>query len=309
MLTITRNDLSKPKRLKKDSLVLFLMAIPLMLLVVAFSYVPLFGWSYAFFNYQPGIHLADTQFKGFDSFLKLLADRQVVPVLINTLAMAFLGILTSPLPVILAILINEVRNKPFKRVFQTVSTLPYFISWVIVFALSFSMFSSDGLVNSLLNFLHISDRPVNILGNLDLTWFFQLALQIWKGTGWGAIIYLAAIAGIDEELYDAAKVDGAGRFRKILHITVPGVASTFLVLLLLSISNILSVGFDQFLVFYNGLVADKITVLDIYVYRLGLVINDYSYSTAVGILKTLVSIILLFSVNGISKRIRGESLV
>jgi ABC-type polysaccharide transport system permease subunit len=222
---------------------------------------------------------------------------------------AFLGFLSSPLPVILAIFLNEVRNQPFKRIFQTVSTLPNYISWVIVFSLSFSMFSSDGVINSLLSLLHISDTPLNVMGNLDFTWYFQTLLGIWKGTGWGAIIYLAAISGIDDELYDAAKVDGAGRFRSIIHITVPGITPTFLVLLLLSVSNILSVGFDQFLVFYNGLVADKITVLDVYVYRLGLVTNDYPYSTAVGILKTLISIILLFTVNNISKRIRGESLV
>ena len=138
---------------------------------------------------------------------------------------------------------------------------------------------------------------------------FQTILNVWKVLGWNAIIYFAAIAGIDSELYDAASVDGAGRFHKILHITVPGISSTFFVLLLLQVSNMLSLGIDQYLAFYNSMVADKILVLDLYVYRLGLITQDYSYATAVGIFKSLVSIILLFSVNGISKKLRGESLV
>lgn len=292
-----------------DRLALLLMAIPFIALVFAFSYVPLFGWIYAFFDYTPGIPLYRSEFTGLKSLIKLLTDRDLLEVIVNTLALSFLGLLCSPVPVIFAILLNEIKNRPFKKIVQTITTLPNFISWVIIFSLSFFMFSSEGVLNQLLDKMKLIERPLNILGNEKIVWFFQTALGLWKGTGWGAIIYLAAIAGIDSELFDSARIDGAGRFRVIMHITVPCIIPTYLVLLLLSISNLLSVGFEQYLVFYNGLVADKITVLDLYVYRLGLLISDYSYATAVGIFKTVVSIILLFTVNEISRRLRGDSLI
>lgn len=294
---------------KKERMALLLMALPFMALVVAFYYVPLFGWTYAFFDYTPGVSLFETQFIGLKNFIMMFSDITFLPVMRNTLIFSLLGLLISPIPVILAILLNEVRNRPFKKAFQTITTLPNFVSWIIVYSLAFCLFSSDGMVNQLLLKLNLVKDPVNILGNASIVYFFQTILMIWKYTGWNAIIYLAAITGIDNELYDAAKVDGAGRFKTMLHITVPGIIPTFLVLLLLSISNILSVGFEQFLVFYNGSVGDFITVLDIYVYKLGIAMGDYSYATAVGILKTLISIGMLFSVNMISKKARGESLV
>jgi len=223
--------------------------------------------------------------------------------------MSFLQILSSPLPIIFAILLSELPFNRFKRVVQTITTLPNFVSWVIVFALAFAIFSNEGLWNTFFTGLGWLQQPVNVLGNEDITWVFQTLLVIWKSLGWNAIIYLAAIAGIDSELYDAASVDGAGRFSRIMHITVPGILPTFIVLLLLSASNLLSVGFEQYLVFYNPMVADKIEVIDYYVYRMGLVAQDYSFTTAVGIMKTLVSLLLLFSINTLAKRIRGESII
>ena len=297
------------RRFKKDGMKLLLLALPFVALVIAFYYVPLFGWTYAFVNYKPGFAFSRMPWNNFSSFLKLISDREIGGVMVNTLAMAFLNLLISPLQVVLALLLNEVRNRHFKRAFQTVSTLPNFIGWVIIFSLSFGMFSSEGMLNQLLKMLNITDKPVNVLGNASIVWYLQTGLNIWKYTGWGAIVYLAAIAGIDPEIYDAAKVDGAGRFKTILHITVPGILPTFLVITLLTVSNMLNVGFEQYLVFYNGMVAERITVLDLYVYRLGLIIHDYSYATAVGMMKTLVSVILLFTVNGFAKKVRGESLI
>ena len=218
-------------------------------------------------------------------------------------------LICSPLPAVFAIFLSELKSTKFKKIVQTITTIPNFISWVIIYALAFALFSTDGVVNNVLIGVGILQEPSNLLGNRDATWFLQTALNIWKTLGWNAIIYFAAIAGIDGELYDAASVDGAGRFQKILHITIPGITSTFFVLLLLQISNILALGIDQYLAFYNSMVADKITVLDLYVYRLGLVTQDYSYATAVGILKSVISIVLLFSANGLSKKIRGQSLI
>lgn len=295
---------------KKERFVLTLMAVPFIIYVFAFSYVPLMGWILAFFDYKPGLSLWDCDFGGLYYFKIIFDDwEKVWSVLKNTLAMGAMLLICSPLPAVFAIFLSELKSTKFKKIVQTVTTIPNFISWVIIYALAFALFSTDGVVNNVLIGVGILQEPSNLLGNRDATWFLQTALNIWKTLGWNAIIYFAAIAGIDGELYDAASVDGAGRFQKILHITIPGITSTFFVLLLLQISNILALGIDQYLAFYNSMVADKITVLDLYVYRLGLVTQDYSYATAVGILKSVISIVLLFSANGLSKKIRGQSLI
>ncbi|MDN4617872.1 ABC transporter permease subunit [Paenibacillus sp. PsM32] len=299
----------KRRKYNADGIRLLLMTIPFLLFVIAFSYVPLFGWVYAFFDYKPGIPLSQTAFVGLEHFREMLHDRDMGRVMINTLALSVLSILFAPLPLVLAIMVSEVRNGFFKRLIQTTTTLPNYISWIIVFSLAFSMFSSEGAINTAIDRLGLSDTPLNVLGNADHVWLVQTLLLIWKTIGWNAIIYLAAIVGIDGEQYDAARIDGAGRLRSIWYITIPNIMPTFIVLLLLAVSNLLSAGFEQYLVFNNIMVADKIEVLDLYVYRLGLVTNDYPYSTAVGMFKSVISIALLFMINSLSKRVRGESII
>ncbi len=297
---------------KKKSATLLVLALPFLLLILAFSYVPLFGWIYAFFDYKPGVPLQRTPFVGL-YFFRLLFEEggaDFVRVLTNTFAMGLLGIALTPLPVVLALLLNEVRSTWFKRFIQTTTTLPNFVSWIIVYSLGMTMFSSEGVVNSVLMRAGLISEPLSILGNQSIVWVFQALLGAWKGLGWGAIIYLAAMAGIDQELYDAAKVDGAGRLARILHVTLPGIAPTYIVLLLLQVSGILSAGgLDQYLVFFNPQVADRIETLDYYVYRLGVAHADYAYSTAIGIMKTGVSVALLFGVNELARRLRGERIV
>jgi putative aldouronate transport system permease protein len=298
----------KKKRFNLSRLSLFAMILPLIILVFAFNYIPLFGWIYAFYNFKPGIALSDSTFVGLKFFRLAFEDKdELLRVLGNTLALSFLTILTSPLSAIFAILLNEVKHKRFKKIIQTLTTLPNFISMIIVFSLATFMFSSNGLLNEILLNFHWIKEPTNVLANQNATWWFQTAVTIWKGLGLGAIIYLAAIAGIDTELYDAAKVDGAGRFQRILSITVPGIMPTFFVLTLLNIAGMLNNGFEQYFVFNNSLVADKIETLDIFVYRIGIATGDVSFGTAIGIAKSLVSIILLFSVNALSKKVRGQS--
>ena len=295
---------------KKERLTITLLAVPFILFVIAFFYVPLCGWILAFINYKPGLNIFQCDFVGLYYFKLIFKEwNKFSQVLTNTLAISFLSILCAPLPAIFAIFLSELKGVRFKKVVQTITTIPNFVSWIIVYALAYALFSSDGVVNHLLLSAGAVDKATNLLGNSDAVWFFQTFLLVWKTIGWNAIIYFAAIAGIDNELYDAASVDGAGRFQKILHVTVPGISSTFFVLLLLQISNLLTQGVDQYLAFYNSMVADKINVLDLYVYRLGLVTQDYSYATAVGIFKSVISIILLMSANGLSKKIRGESLI
>lgn len=296
----------KARSITKQNVVPFLYALPFVGFLFLFAYLPLFGWVYAFFDYKPGLPLFDSPYVGF-KYLAMMFNEwsQVGRVLTNTLVLSLMGLLLTPLPAIFAVLLNEVRGSRFRRVVQTITTLPNFISWIIVFGLFFSLFSMEGMVTRLLTDLGWISPTQNILGDSDLAWFLQVALGVWKTLGWSAIIYLAAIVGIDQELYDAASVDGAGRWGKIWHITVPGIAPTYLVLLLLSISGMLSNGFDQFFVFTNPLVSDRLQVLDVYLYDIGIRMGNYSYSTALGIWKTLISIALLMTANFVSKKLRG----
>lgn len=303
------NAEKKNKKIGRDSVYLFALTIPFILLMLIFNYFPVYGWIYSFFDYKPGIPLSMTPFVGLRYYVELFTSSgDVVNALVNTLAMNFLGILVSPLPIIFAIMMNEIPSARFRKFVQTFTTLPNFISWVLVYSIVFALFSTEGLVNTMAGKLGLSSVG-NPLGNESITWFFQTALAIWKSLGWNTIIYLAAIAGIDPALYEATKVDGAGRFRTIWHITIPGIAPTYFVLLLLNVSNMLSSSFDQYFVFYNPMVANKIEVLDYFIYRMGIMVNNYPLATAIGLFKTIVSVILLFTVNRISKSVRGETLI
>ena len=300
----------KPFKLNRTRLMLTLMALPFVAFVFMFSYVPLHGWIYSLYEYVPGIPLFKNRFIGLDNFAYILKDmNNIRRVLSNTFIFYFLGLLTSVIPVILSILLTECKSVRFKKLVQTTTTLPNFISWVIVFSLAFNIFYSDGLLNRFLMFFGFISEPILLLANRDAVYVFQTLLGVWKGAGWGAIIYLAAIAGIDQELYEAVAIDGAGRWGRIRHITLPGIVPTLIVLLLLQVSNLLSVGLEQYLVFSNNMVQRNIEVLDFYVFRVGLQNRDYSYAIAIGMLKTIISIALLFSVNGLSKKLRGDTII
>lgn len=290
-----------------------LLAVPFLIYVFAFSYVPLVGWISSVFDYKIGQKFLDfgsMVFVGLGNFQKLFTERsEVLRVLRNTLALSALGLLATPVPVVFAIMFNEIKNSKFKKIVQTATTLPNFISWIIVYGVAFAFFSVNGFVSVLMQKIGIQPPVMGILGDVDHTWVLQWILGIWKSFGWSAIIYIAAITGIDSELYDAAKVDGANKIQSILHITIPGIMPTYVVMFLLAVSNILSNGFDQYFMFYNPMVADKIEVLDYYVYKVGFYINDYSYSITLGMLKSILGIVLLFTANALSKKIRGESIV
>lgn len=297
------------KRKMPEGKKFFLASIPFLIFVFAFAYIPLMGWAYAFFDYRPGMSLFDCNFVGLKTFSKIWLNRaELFRIMRNTLVMSGICIMTMPLAVIFAIMLNEIKNSKFRKLVQTTTTLPNFISWIVVFTLAFAMFSTDGMVAGILRKLGM-ETTMNLLGDNKHTWAFQWALATWKSLGWSAIIYIATIAGIDSELYDAAHVDGANRMQTIRHITIPGLYSTFFVQLLLAISNMLSNGFEQYFVFYNPLTADKIEVLDYYVYKIGVLTNDYPQSVALGMCKTIISVILLFSANRLSKKVRGESIV
>lgn len=302
----------KPRRrINKHYLQLLCMAIPCVIFIVVFSYVPLFGWIYAFFDYKPGLSLAQCNFVGLKYFkLALSGGKELVRTLRNTLVLSGLGLLTTPLPIIFAIMLSEVRSKKFSRLVQTVTTLPNFISWILVFSITYVFCSvDDGLINNVLLRFKLIDQPINYLARADLVWPLQTFLSVWKSMGWTAIIYLAAIAGIDPGLYEAAQVDGANRLQCIWHVTVPCILPTYVVMLLMAVSNILSNGFDQYWMFYNPLLRNQIQVLDVYTYRIGIEQYQFSYSTALGMFKTLISVVLLFIANTTAKKIRGNGIL
>ena len=296
---------------KKISIKLFLYVLPALILIFLFNYFSIWGWSYAFFNYRPGKNLLDCEFIGLDNFFILFGNkimrRNLFRVLKNTFGMHMLGYLFTPLPMIFAIFLSELRSTRFKKVVQTITTLPHFIGWVIVYSLATSLFSTNGLVNNLAMEWGAFSEPVNFLASDKRVWITQVLIQQWKSVGWNAIIYFAAIAGVDQELYEAAMVDGAGKLRRIWYITVPHLIPTYFTLLIMSIGNFLNTGYDQYMTFQNALNKDYIEVLDLYVYNLGIGSGQISYGVAVGIMKSAVAFILFSLANIFSKKVRGES--
>lgn len=308
---------SKPKNLERkknsEGKVLFLCIVPFLILVFIFSYFPLHGWIYSLYDYKPALGLAKSEFVGLQWFRLLVSSPtqvdQIVQVLKNTFAMSFLGIATSLFPVFFAIFLNEIKAKWFKNMVQTLTTLPNFISWVLVYTIAFSLFSTTGLVNTLLQEYNLIDDAIKFLDSGNHTWLMMTLWNLWKGLGWGAIMYLAGISGIDPELYESARIDGANRFQLMRYITFPALMPTYLVMLMLSIANLLNNGMEQYYVFQNAFNKNTIQVLDLYVYNLGMGGNSLSMATAISMLKSLISVVLLALVNGASKKIRGESII
>ncbi|MBP3655076.1 MAG: sugar ABC transporter permease [Clostridia bacterium] len=291
--------------------------LPFLVAVFLFSYLPLYGWSYAFYNYKFGVPMSEQEFVGLKWFTEMFTNpghrENIIRVLKNTFGMSGLNLLTSWLPMVFAIFLNEVNNVRFKKFVQIFTTLPNFISWALVFSFAMCLFAMDtGIFSKFMLAIGAIDQPVAWLNSGEHIWLKMWAWNTWKGLGWGAIMYLAAIAGIDQEQYEAAKVDGANRWQTMRHITLPGLLPTFFVLLMLSISNILNNGMDQYMVFQNSMNKNTIEVLDLYVYNITIASKGttlYSFATAIGILKTLVSVTLLFSANFASKKLRGESIM
>lgn len=292
---------------------LFLLILPLIILTFVFSYLPLYGWVYSMFDFRPPRALSNSEFVGTRWFVSLFENatkrRLLFNIMRNTFVMSGLSILTSWLPMLFAIFLSELKFKWFKKTVQTLTTLPNFISWILVYSLAFSLFASDGMLNNLLLSLGVIDTPKLFLQDGKHIWLTMWLWSTWKGLGWGAILYLAAISGIDQEMFEAARVDGATRIKLIIHITIPCLLPTFFVLLMLSVANFLNNGMEQFFVFQNAFNKDNIQVLDLYIYNLAMGSGSYSLATAISIMKSLVSVTLLFFINWLSKKFRGESIV
>lgn len=290
----------------------FLYIVPFLILVAIFSYYPLYGWVYAFFDYKPPATLADSPFVGFKWFVYMVGNevriKDTLMVLRNTFVMSGISLLFSWVPLIFAVFLNEIKWTPFKKFVQTVTTLPNFISWVLVFAFAFSLLGNNGAINQSLISLGLRERPIDYLKSTDHIWFRMWLWLTWKNAGWTAIMYIAAITGIDEQMIEAAKVDGANRLQIIWNITLPSILPTYFVIVMLNIASFLSNGMEQYYVFQNSFNKDYIQVLDLYVYNLKST-GAYSLSTAISILKSFVSLLLLAFANKLSKWIRGEGFV
>jgi len=298
------------KVLKKQKYLIF-MSLPFVIWLFIFKYIPLWGWTMAFQKYMPGRSFFEQEWVGFEYFIKMFQDSTFYLVLRNTIAMSLLSLIFGfTLPIVLAILINEIQANKFKRVVQTISYLPHFVSWVIVASLFSKMLSiDDGLVNNVLLSLGLIDKPIAFMGEPKLFWGIITFADVWKEIGWNSIIFLAAIAGISPDLYESAMVDGASRLRRIWHITLPGILPTVMVILIMTMGNLINIGFEKQYLMRTSLVRDYSDVLDLYILDYGISAGRWAFGTAAGIFKSVVSIILLFSANTISKKTMGVKIV
>ncbi|WP_270170640.1 ABC transporter permease [Paenibacillus sp. SYP-B4298] len=290
---------------------LYFMSLPFVIWTFVFHYLPLWGWTMAFQRYRPNRPFWEQEWVGLDHFRTLFSDDMFYLVLRNTLAMSFMGLIAGfTIPILFAIMVNEIRGMVFKRFAQTVSYLPHFVSWVVVAGIISKMLSTDnGAVNELLMWLGIIKEPVQFMAKGEWFWGIVTAADVWKETGWNAIIYLAAISGIGPELYEAAKVDGASRLRQIWHITLPGIRTTIIILLIMSIGHLISIGFEKQFLLGNNLVSDYSQVLDLYALNYGISMGRFSFGTAINMFNSIVSLFLLFTANGIFKRLTKESIM
>lgn len=290
---------------------LIVMSVPFLLFALVFSYGPLWGWLMAFQNYKPGKSFFDQTWIGLDNFKFLFSDPDFYRVLRNTLAMSIINItLGFIFAIILALLLNEIKSKYFKRTVQTISYLPHFLSWIIVTGLVTQVLSTEnGIINTILMNLNLIKEPILFLGEPKYFWGIVGATNVWKEVGWNTIIYLAAMTAIDPGLYEAAAIDGAGRFKKMLHVTLPGIKATFFILLIMTIGHVLEAGFDMQYMLGNGLIREVSETIDIYVLRYGMNLNNFSLATAAGMFKSVIGITLILGANKFAKKMGEERLI
>lgn len=310
-LTPTDNESKFKAFLRKCSnqKALLAMTLPFLVWLIIFKYVPIWGWTMAFQDFKPARPFIEQEWIGFDHFKFLFLDDHFLRVLRNTIAQSAINLVLGFVTAIgLAILINEVRNVGFKRVVQTISYLPHFLSWVVAASIVSFTLSFDGIINDLLLRFNIINESVLWLGVGKYFWGILGAAETWKNVGWNAIIYLAAIAMIDQEQYEAAIIDGASRLQRIRYITLPGMSTVIVILLIMNLGYILESGFEPQYLLGNPLNVEYSENIDIFVLKYGISMGNFSLATAAGIFKTVVSFIFLFAANSFSKRMGGARL-
>ncbi len=292
--------------IRKDWQLYSLLILPIIYLVI-FKYGPMLGNVIAFRRFVPGGNIYGESWVGFHYFRMFINDPTFWKVFTNTLVLGSLTLIIAfPIPIIFALLLNEVKARKFKRFVQTASYLPHFLSIVIVAGMVLQLTAVNGSINAIVEFF--TGERLNFMQQAE--WFrtIYITSEIWQGMGWGAILYLAALTTIDESLYEAAKIDGANRWKQTLHITIPGILPTIVVLLILNIGSFLSVGFEKILLLYNPLIYDTSDVISTYLYRVGLESSNFSYATAIGLFESIIGLVLVLSANKISRKLTERSL-
>lgn len=279
----------------------YLMAIPVVLFYLLFHYKPMYGAIIAFKNFSPAKGIWGSPWIGFKYFQEFFSSYYFWTILRNTFLISLYELLWGfPAPIVLALMLNEITNSKFKRTVQTVTYIPHFISLVVICGLILDFTATDGVINSLIAFL--GGKPANLMIDAGLFRTIYVSTGIWQGMGWGSIIYLAALSGIDQELYSAATIDGAGKWKQVLHVTIPGIAPTIIILLILRMGKMLNVGFEKIILLYNPLTYDTADVISTFVYRKGLLDANYGYASAVGLFNSVINFALLIFSNKISRK-------
>lgn len=291
---------------KKNKIVYWLL-IPVVLYYIIFHYLPMGGLVIAFKDYRPGRGIIKSVWIGFDNFTRFFRSYYCWDLIRNTLQISILSIVFGfPAPIFLAILLNELRQKKFKKVVQTITYMPHFISTVVMAGIIVDLVSTDGVINTIIKAFGGEARNLLNVGSLFAP--IYVISGIWQNIGWGTIIYLAALTNISPDMYEAAEIDGAGRIRKIISITLPGILPTIMTLLIMRIGQIMSVGWEKIVLLYNPVIYNKADVISSFVYRNGIIEGNYSYSSAVGLFNSLVNVLLLIMANNLSRKVNETSL-
>ena len=288
---------------------LLAMSVPIIIWLLVFAYVPLVGWGIAFVNFRPGISFFESDFIGIRNFRLMFMDPAFFQAIRNTLIFSSLGLVTGFFSAIgFALLLNELRSLRIKKVVQTVSYLPHFVSWVVVAGMVLQVLTLDGVINRFMMFIGLQDEAINYMAQPQYFYAIVTLANLWKGLGWSTIIYLSAMAGVDQELYEAAAADGAGRLRRIWHVTLPGIAPTIIILLVMAFGGLMHTGFEDKLLLRNPFNAHLAEVLSLYTLRLGIQAGRFGFGTAVSIFTSMISLTLVLIANTTSRKITGSGL-
>lgn len=286
---------------------LYLLVLPVLAFYIIFHYKPMYGAIIAFKDYSPGLGIAKSPWVGFSNFTRFFTGPYFGRLIRNTLLLSLYNLVFGfPAPIVLALMLNEVRNKKFKSLTQTITYLPHFISMIVVTGMITNFCMSSGLFNDIVVFFGGERSP--LLQNPKLYRTIYVISSIWQEVGWGSIIYLSALSGVDAQLYEAASIDGAGKWKQLLHVTLPGIAPTIITMLILKMGSLMSLGYEKTILLYNAATYETADIISSYIYRVGLIDQDWSYSTAIGLFNSVINCILLILTNRLSKKISNTSL-
>lgn len=305
-----RGNLTVGTKLKREwgrNKYLYILTVPILLYFILFKYLPMFGLTIAFKNYSVANGVFESPWVGLDYFKEFFSGMYFTRTLCNTLAISILDIVIGfPIPIIFALMLNEINSKLFKKFVQTVSYLPHFISLVVVCGMISDFFSTDGLISVLIS--RLGGENMSYIGDSRYFRSIFIGTNIWQNFGWSSIIYLAALSGIDSELYEAAVIDGAGKWQQMIHITLPGIANTIIIMLIMKLGQVLSVGYEKIILLYTPQTYEVADVISSYTYRMGILNLRYGYSAAVGMFQSVVNVIILFAANTLSRKYTETSL-